>query len=129
MDSDVRGQRTPAPPNADGSGVGVALAEGLADGVTDQGGDVDGLGDGAVDGVEVEHAASAATAATARFTSAAVPRGQYVTRTASIETCPDRTTMRIARAPRVRYVMTFDSLRAVRTGAYVLMRRTYRPPR
>lgn len=112
-----------------GSGFGVALGEAealLGGGLV--GAAVDGLGDGAVDGVEVEHAASAAKAATARFTSAAVPRRQYVTRTASIETCPERTTMRIARAARVEYLTTFESLRGVRTGAYVLMRRTYRPP-
>jgi len=127
VDSDVRGQRTPAPPNDDGSGFGAGLAEALVGaGVLGTADDV--LGDGAVDGVEVEHAASAAKAATARFTSAAVPRRQYVTRTASIETWPDRTTRRSARAPRVEYVTTFESLRGVRTGAYVLMRRTYRPP-
>lgn len=112
-----------------GSGLGVGLADGRADDADDVGAAVDGLGDGAVDGVEDEQAAaSAARTATARFTSAAVPRPQYVTRTASIETCPERTTRRSARAPRVENVRTFESLRGVRTGAYVLMRRTYRPP-
>ena len=86
MDSELRGHRTFAPPNDRGSGDAVTLGLGDEIGPGDTVVGVVALGDGGGAGggcVDVQAAASTASTAGTRFTSAGVPSGQYVTRTAS----------------------------------------------